>query len=232
MAETYDTPETRLNLTRDIEAVENRLCTFVQLNYLRALWRDEFDITPYLIVHCTVIDLNGSEIGREDITNDTYGTTQLFADQTDRLFLLKRLDNLVPTLHKQPQFVIQLGDTLVLCYGTHNHTKALWLNGLYQLLQTRTLRLTANLLAHHYGIGERYKHHISPCDTNLGGQTRSLGIDRLFTNLYQNGVAYFQVIVDMPLFAHLRLPLNALNRWHMTTVGNSLGNKTLQRKKL
>ena len=61
---------------------------------------------PYVFVDLLVIDLNGSEIGAEHVSDDTECTSHLFAHEADGLFLLECFDGLCPPLHQEAQFVV------------------------------------------------------------------------------------------------------------------------------
>ena len=102
MLKTDRSAESRLHLAGDVEMVKDRLRAVVKLHDLRALGCDEFQILPYFVVDIAVIDLDGGEVGTEDVADNTERTSHLFANQTDGFFLLQGLDGLLPPLHEQP----------------------------------------------------------------------------------------------------------------------------------
>ena len=99
MLKTDRSAEARLHLAGNVEMVEDRLFAFVEFDDLRALGSNQLQIIAHVLVDVLVVDLNRSEIRAEYVSDDTEGTTHLFADKAYGFFLLERFDGLLPSLH-------------------------------------------------------------------------------------------------------------------------------------
>ena len=77
-------------------------------------------------------------------------------------------------------------------------------DALNQLPQTRALFIRFDFCGNRYFVGKGYQDDVSSCERQFGGQPRAFGRNRLFGDLDQHLLPYFERIADASLFFNFR----------------------------
>ena len=182
--ETYCATETGLQLACDIVLVEYRLVAGIEFDDLGAFGRYEFDIFPYFIVHALIVDLNGIELGREQVADDSCGSSDLLTNEAYGLLGLQQSQCIFPFPHEDIEFGVQIFELCTFSHCTDNHSVSLRPHLLHQFAQSVTLAVPADFVANHHLVAHRHKYHVAPGERDLGSQTRTFGIDGFLGDLY------------------------------------------------
>ena len=141
-------------------------------------------------------------------------------------------DGVFPSFQQNLQLCIELSSPFAFSYRPDDDAEVLGLNALDQLFQTCTFFTAFDLRRDGDAVVKWDQYQIAPGETEFAGETRSLGVDGLFDNLYEYLLSYLQRVGDTAVFLQLRLYVSLLDRVELLTVAYNLFQVFLVRVKL
>ena len=183
--ERYILGKQRLNLSRDVEVVEDGSLALIEFHNALLLGSNHSHIIYNLVVECLIVYADSAERAIERVADDGIGAAHLACQQCRCGLGLDSVQGLLPTLDEGADVLLDVGIVVTHSGCADNHTVVLGQHLIYDCLQSFALLVGANLLRNGYLVGKGDENHISSCQRDIGGQTRTFGRYRLLGHLYK-----------------------------------------------
>ena len=139
-------PESGFQLFRDVEVVEYRNLALIEFHYTLLAWCYERYVLAYLFVNTAVIDMYCRVCRVKEVAQQCHGTACLLINELwPFLRVVNSLEHILPFLHQESHFCLQLFSLASFCHGAYYHTDILGLHALYYLFQTGAFGAALNL---------------------------------------------------------------------------------------
>ena len=155
--------ERTLDLSRDLEMVEDRFLSLVQLYDFLLLRRDQGDILLRLLKDVPVIDMDVAERIVEQIPEDCGCLAVLGEEQLGRFVPGNLLPRTFPFLDQRLGLGNQNGRFLAFCRCAYDGAVVLGKNALYQRFKPFLLLFGGNLLGNAYFFCKRKQYDVPSC---------------------------------------------------------------------
>ena len=217
--------KTALNLAGDVEMVKYGYVLRIDLHDLLIFRSDKSHIILNLSESLSLIDIDIFKCRAEDIPYHAYHSRFLFENERRALAPLHLCYGFFPIFHQGAHLIIELRHPFVFSRSAHNHAETLRLDTAHQLTQPDLLLCGFYFLRDGNLIAERHKHHISPGERDLGGETRAFGRDGLFCYLHQQLLTRLHHICDAPLLGDIGFELEFGYVRNLLLISHSLRNE-------
>ena len=127
--------ETGLDLTSDVEVVEDGQTAFIELHHVCTFWSDKADVVVHFLIDIGIVDVDILVAWVEEVAKHTYRSARFLINKCRQLLgLLDFAKNVFPTGNKDLHFSIQFTCALSFSHSTDNDAAVFRLDAFDDLL--------------------------------------------------------------------------------------------------
>ena len=186
--------ETRLDLTGDIEVVEDGQAAFVELHHTSTLGRNKADVVVNLLINDFVVDINVREVRVKEVAKHGNRSACFLMDERRQLLgLLHFMKNAFPTSNKDFHLGIQLACSLTLSNCTDYYAAVLGFDAFDDLLQASSFGTTLDFGGDGNLVAKRREDKETTREGKVATQARAFRTDGLLDDLHKHLLPLLQI---------------------------------------
>ena len=183
-----------LDLTRDVEVVENGQTAFVELHHTEPLRSDKADIVVNFLEDVGIVDVDVLEVRVKEVAQNGHRTACFLMDKSWQLLgLLHFAENAFPTCHEDFHLGIQFASSLAFGHRTDDDAAVLGLDALYNLLQASPLGTTLDFRGDGNLVAKRREDKETSGEREVATQSRTFRRDGLLDDLHKHLLSLLQI---------------------------------------
>ena len=206
-----DLTEKAFDLLGNIEIVKDGFFAFVKLHNINFLRCESLDVFLDLFIEFLVVHMDVVERLVEQIAQHDAGLVHLADHPSEGGHLLHLDDALFPLGNQGTQVGVKVGHFLAFGDGADDDAIVGGLNALNQTAETVAFLAAADFLGYRNAVGEGDEDEITTREGDLGGDSRSFGVDRLLSDLHGNQVAHIEQIPNLAVLGQVGLKLELVH---------------------